>query len=155
MYQAKAYAALKERLAIDIDKIDDALMQTSFDMQSAAEHCAAAIKLRDAATHNLELAKTEAGIALRQEDDKISEAKIASLTPRDGIVQDCYEALDAAKHDAAVWASLVEAYKEKGASLRRIGDMILAGFITPTSMNAERRAQLHAVREAARERPRL
>lgn len=148
MYQEKKYNTLRARLVIDALQIDQELIQQPMLLQEAAEGCADAIRLRDAAKHALELACARASRTLREPDENgkvASEQKILSLIPLE--VQDEEELLADAKRDAMYWQGLADSFSEKGSALRRIAELTTSGYMAPNDAYLERRREMHAARE--------
>jgi hypothetical protein len=144
MHAEQQYRELKARLVIDILQIDQELIRLPPDTQEVAEYCAQALQLRDACAHALELDKALAGTRMREAEEQIAQNRVQAQIPLDNRVQISQQALDEAKFDVALWQALLKAYEEKGSSLRRICDMMLAGFLTPSSIQADARAQIRA-----------
>lgn len=152
MHQGQEYARLRARLAIDPMQLDRELMELAPDVQSAAEYCAEAIQIRDALDHAVDVARAEAARKIRilasGSDKKPSEAQIASEVPLDAKVEAAVQEHAEAKLDAALWQALVASFGEKGSSLRRVCEMTVAGFLTPATVYADRRAEMQAKRTA-------
>ncbi len=150
MHAKQAYDELKQKLLIDEMQLDQELMQFPMDLQTVSEFCAEAIQLREASKRDLELTKALASVKLRNDDDRISEAKILSLLPLDQELQEAQDRFNDATYDAALWQSLVTSYSEKGTSVRRICEMMLAGYLTPSSVYEQRKEEMNRQRAALR-----
>jgi len=155
VFKETEYLHFKNRLLLDKMRIDDELIEHPPTLQSVVELCAEAISNRDHADITLKIILSETADKLRQElDGKISEARIAAELDKDFDVQEARLALERAKHDYNLWNGLVDSFKEKGGSLKRISELIIAGYIAPNSaydlckeeMNAKRRERVR-VRE--------
>ena len=149
------YNRLKAKLRINMNQLDQELIELAPDTQSVAEYCAEAIQLRDAAKGDVDNAKAHAANVLRNgADKKPTEAQIATDVLLQDSVIEAQTSFDTLKYDAALWQALVGSFGEKGSALRRICEMIMAGYITATSVNEGNRAALNKAREETKLRTR-
>jgi hypothetical protein len=149
------YYQLQQYLGIDLSELEDAFMKTPRVLQDAAELAARADFVHSVAKHTLEIVKAEAGARIRAVlvgGKEPSEARIAASVPLDEEVKQAFRAIDDAAYEADICTALHKSLHEQVYLLNKAADMVLAGFITPTSINEHRRAQIHAVRTAMNSR---
>lgn len=140
MFAEKEFAVIKQSLTIDMLLIDEDLIRHPMLMQEAAECTAAVIRVRDAVKNELDVETARAASRLREptETEKApSETKIASLVILDKNVIKKRAEYDDTRYDAALWQGLAEAVKEKGSSLKRISELIIAGYLAPDKVRRE------------------
>lgn len=146
MYQEKMYADLKGQLAIDSMRLDEGLQRQPMLFQSVAEIAADALQIRDAAKNDLDIAKADAARRLRKDPDEngkpLAETRIASMLPLDKKVQEAQDLLSEAEHDLDYWQALVDAYNQRGSSLRRIAELTTAGYLTPNAAYKQRQEDM-------------
>ena len=157
IFNEEGYARLRARLRADPQKLTDELIEQPALMQDAAENAADAIQIRDAAKNTLSVEISNAAGRLRllldDNNKPFSEAKINSMVLADARVVDATEEHEEAKHSAAYWISLVEAYNDRGSSLRRMADLIVSGYLTPNASHAQEARERMAESRRARYRP--
>ena len=146
------YAALKAKLAIDMLRFDQELIEIAQLVQEAAELSATMTALRDTAKMDLDTVTAMAASALRGVlDDKgkaRSETTIASELPLVDKVQNARAALIEAEREMSIYRGLVEALKHKKEALRTLSEQMVAGFMTPTSLSVNARKEINEVRQA-------
>jgi hypothetical protein len=143
------YYQLQRYLGIDLNELEDAFMTTPRVLQDAAELAARADNAHSVTKHTLEIVKAEAGARVRAVligGKEPSEARIAASIPLDDEVKQAFRALDAAAYEADICTALAKNLHDQVFLLNKAADMVLAGFITPRSIDEHRRAQIHAVR---------
>lgn len=154
MFSEKQYEGLKGRLKIDGMRLDDELIQQPVLLQTVIELAADALQIRDAAKHALDLAEADAAWRIRSipdENGKLpAENKVTALIPLDREVKAATQELDECKHDLAYWQGLVDSFKEKGSSLKRIAELTIAGYLAPNAAYAERREEINRGRTKLR-----
>lgn len=144
----KRYYELREHLGFDLTDLDHAFMVTPRILEEAGELVAQADKVENVAKHVWEIVKAEAGERLRA-NGITTEARIASMLAAEDDVQDARRAYDLAVFEAKVCASLHRALDTQSRLLMKAADMIVAGYLSPTAINAQRRAEIRAARTAA------
>lgn len=143
MFAKEEYLRLKAALRTDLMKLDQELIEHPSNLQTAAEICAEAIRIRDALDHELSITKAMVAKLLRNGSDaKPSEAAITAQLPLNREVQKAENAYGDGKLDAAMWQALVKSMEEKGSNLRRVCEMTMAGYLTPASVYQERREEM-------------
>jgi len=152
----RQYERLKRSLPLDQLRIDEEIMELPMLMQEAAELAASLREEERTAIHDYEIAKSEAAQRLRSTTDEKgkapSEASISSRLNAEVDVQNARRDVEQTKYDADVATALASNLHEKRYTLLKFADMMLAGFITPTSINRDERA---ALAEQKRARARL
>ena len=136
-----SYEDLKNRLELNILEIDHELMSLPALVQEAAELSTMASADEHAARHALDVVTAEAASRLRAQDEgkKVrSETQIASEIALDEEVQIARKAYDDSRLDAARASALFNSMREKGRLIGKAADLIVAGFITPSSYSARR-----------------
>ncbi len=147
MFREAEYNSLKIHLRIDVMAMDDELIQHPSRLQEVCEIAADALQLRDAFKHQVEIETAEAARRLRvpDADGKVpAENKIASQVLLDKKVEVASAELEEANHDLRYWQSLVDSFKEKGSSLKRIAELTIAGYLAPNSV---RRSEVSEIRK--------
>jgi len=147
MYAIEAYSRLKSRLAIDKLRVEDELMETPSMVQEAAEHTGEAIQIRDALKHALDIATAEGMRELRLGEEKLSDKKMEAEVMLLPSVQEAQVALEDAKRDAFIWSALCDSMRDKSSALRRIAEMIVSGYMTSSSVYAERKQEMNDKRK--------
>jgi len=147
-FQSEKYVWLRAHCSLDLMEMDEAVMQMGVLIQEAGEYCALANERRESAKDELEQVKAQVAEYLRGQEYKgkqRSESMIESQLPT---YPDCVNSqlkLSAARRDAALWASVVEALRAKSMQIRVAADLINSGFLTQDHIISRRRKQ---VREA-------
>ena len=144
-FNTQKYLFLKQGLATDLLNLDEELQRISVYIQDAAENAAVANELRDAAKENFNLVAAKASSRLREEPTSTgkarSETQIASELPLCPDYQEAQGTLSEARLDAALWATLSDAFRTKSSSLRAAADLIGAGYITQDYLTQKRRVE--------------
>ena len=146
---------IKASISVNMQDLDEHIMQLPSLLMEAAEFTALAIRQRDQADHDLKVTSALVADGLRQEHDKISEAKINSMLPMDEDYNNAREKLEQLKADASLWQALVDAIRTKQSALKMITELLIAGYLTKATVASDARAELAAQRQAARERTRV
>ena len=145
------YANLRAKLAIDLLRFDQELIEIPQLVQEAAELAAQATERRETCKHLRDIAMADAAYAMRSVEGKApSETAIASQVVLVDLVQDARNELISAERDADTWKALVYALQNKKEVLRTISEQILAGFMSPTSFVADARKEINEVRQQRR-----
>lgn len=149
MIKERDYQYLRKGLNIDSMRLDQELIEHPMRMMMVTEHASDALQLRDAAKHALDIITADAAQRLRNSgEEKLSEARITSLLPLDELVQQATTEYETTKHELAHWQGMVEAYREKGGSMKRIAELTIAGFLAPNAAYSKQKEEL-----AVRRRP--
>lgn len=153
LFNEKEYNQLRRRLLPDPNRLTEELIEQPSLMQSAAEGAADAIQIRDAAKNGLATITAGAAEHIRRTiEEKLSEAKLASMVALDPDVIAAQEEHEEAKHSAMYWSSLLDSYNDRGSSLRRIADMTVAGYLTPNASYEKTREAMAEGRQRFRPR---
>ena len=149
MHEEAQYDELRSKLFIDAMRMDEELIQHPMILQTVTEFAADAMQIRDLLKSHVEVVTAETASRLRSVTGKDgkppSEARIASELPMFEAIRDAQAEYEAAKHDYNYWSGLVESYREKGGSLKRIAELTIAGFLAP---NMARRKEMAEKRNA-------
>jgi hypothetical protein len=149
MNNKRAYQDLRKGLTIDSMRLDQELIEHPMRVMMVTEHASDALQLRDAAKHALDITTADAAQRLRNSsEEKLSETRITSLLPLDELVQQATTEYELSKHELAYWQGMVEAYREKGSSMKRIAELTIAGFLAPNAAYSKQKEEL-----AIRRRP--
>lgn len=144
-FQPEKYVWLRSQTSLDLMEMDEAVMQMGVLIQEAGEYCALANERRETAKDELEQVKAQVAEYLRGQDYKgkqRSESMIESQLPT---YPDCVNSqlkLSAARQDAALWASVVEALRAKSMQIRVAADLLNSGFLTADHIRNHRRRQI-------------
>jgi hypothetical protein len=134
------YDELRERLRIDILRIDEELIQLPSLIQSAAESAAESSNDLNQAEHNLAIARAVASSELRNIEDRNgrppSEAKVVSMIEEDSRVQLARRKVDNAKFQARLHNDLYYSLKDKAKLIVKVTDLIISGYLSPNSAHA-------------------
>lgn len=148
----RKYQSLRAALGIDLMRIDQDLVDYPSLLTEACELCAEVTRTRDMAANTLRLTEAEEAGKLRAtptpEGKTRSEERIKSEVPMAEPVAAALFALEEAKAEQAKWSALVEGLRAKGSSLKRVAELITAGFLSPNAVYQDRREEL-----ARRRRP--
>ena len=155
MYKALDWERIKAGIPISMPSIDDHIMELPSLLMEAAEHTAHAIKLREQAEHDLKVTAALVADKLRAENEKISEAKITSMLPLDDDYNATRERLESLRTEAALWQALVDAIRMKQSALKMTTDLIIAGYLTKSTVTTDAREVLAEQRRLHRERTRI
>lgn len=150
------YDELNAALKIDILRIDQELIVMAQRIQAASELSIDASDDEHAAKMAYDIATAEASARLRSVVSAAgkprSEAQIATEVPLDEMVQAARAELDMARNTASKAKALASSMMEKSQLVRKACDMIVAGFITPSSFSPKRAAMLQPRAVQASER---
>jgi len=138
MHAEEEYMKLRERVPTNKARLEEEMLETPMLLLEASEHAVDALQLRDACKQDLDRATSLAAKALRESAaGKASEQRILSELPSEEAVVAAAAALEDAKHDAAVWQALAAAFGEKASLLRRVAELVTAGFSGITAPRSE------------------
>jgi len=145
------FRRLQETLVIDMMSIDETLIRLPSNQQRASELCAEALKQRDIALNELIRIQAAVEVEIRAIEPKKTAAAVQAemLLHEDVIV--CQQNVENAKEDAAKWNGLVDAIKQQGSSIKRLAELITAGFLSP---NTELRKEISSARKQKTMEPR-
>lgn len=144
MFEAAHYDELKTKLFTDPMRLDEELVQHPMLLMEAIEFTTISMRVRDAAKNDLDTVTAEATVRLRQpeRDGKMpSEAKISSLVPLDPFLAAARDEYEEAKADCALWSGLVDAFRQKGSSLKHYAELTVAGFLAPNTVRRQEMAE--------------
>jgi hypothetical protein len=141
------YERLRARLLIDQLSLDQELIDIGELIATAADGVAEAAYKRDTIANQLKLVEAQVADTLRKEqivDGKgasktRSEAQIDKETPLDAEYQETLVLRTEADFELAKWSALVNGLRAKQSSIKTIGEMTIAGFLTSDAVyNQER-----------------
>jgi len=149
-FRTERYIWLKAKVKIDLLSIDEELEEIPTLIQETGECVSIAMELRELAKEDLEVARAIAATRLRlvpKADGKSrSEAQIESEIPADKGYQDQLGTVSIARLDAALWQTLMEAFRSKSSVIRTTADLITAGYLTSDYIMSKRRAEIRRVK---------
>lgn len=137
--QKKRYDRLCASLELNLLRIDQELAHNQQIVQETGELTAELDREEGAAKHTLEVIGAEAARRMRVRDDKISEARIKAELPLEETVQEAQGSYLNTVYDAQLARSLHRAMVDKSRSIGKACDMVVSGFITPSSYAPRRR----------------
>lgn len=132
------YGELSKRVAIDKNRLDEALEQQPVLLQEVGDAYALSLSERDACKDDLVRVAASIAAELRAGDEKISESKIQSLLPLDKRHQIALSDYGRAKFLADKWAGLQEVYRQRGHALKSLVDLHISGYYTRSSVQSTR-----------------
>jgi len=149
------YARLKEFVIIDPARLDEEVIKHAPMFLEVCEAAADAAEARDIAANKLDYEKARLRRDLREESKesgkKLTNDDIDGLIVEDRIILDLMGLLERAKHDVLRWNGLLEAFRAKASALKRLGELMHAGYQASTSVLQTPRER---IREASQEAPR-
>lgn len=147
------YYELRQHLGIDLLDLEHAFMVTPRVIQDAAELAAKADNVKNVAKHTLDIVKAEAGERIRSParpgGRDLSEARVAAVLPLDPQVQEARRLYDNATYEADLCTALHQSLRDQSFLLSKTAEMVIAGFISPTTAHEHRREEIVAARAAA------
>jgi hypothetical protein len=151
-----SYEQLRSRLAIDLMNIDDELMRMPSLVQDAAELAAAASDAENETHLVYDISKAQFALRVRSEGhERVTEASIDRQAPLDPAVQAARQDYEHARTYASLCGSLVSSLRTKSSLLQKASDLMVAGFVTPSSAYERERGTIRRARneQALREVP--
>jgi hypothetical protein len=145
----RRYNDLRDKLDIDLLRLDDSLIEMPLLVMEVGEEVALALGDRDRAKNAYDLACVSAANDLRKtpnvdsqgNEKQRSEKQIESEIGGQPAVIRAQAAYEDAKFEAARWQTLSEAVRTKGHSLSRICELIVAGYLTPNAVRETKRSE--------------
>ena len=128
-----SYSKLREKLVTDRDNVDQELIQHPPTMQDAAELSAMANDAERQARQNRDRTKAAAAARLRETIEKISDTAINARLALEEDVIEAEQALNDATLEMKFCSGLLESFKEKGYSIRKLADLIQSTYTAPNS----------------------
>jgi len=143
-FKTEKYRWLKQRIGLDLLFIDQDIMELPILLQEAGEITATALERRESAKADLETQEAVVANRLRRDEynGKKSETAIASLVPLDEDYQRIQKDLSEARLDASLWTGMVDSIRTKSTMIKVAVDLLIAGYITQSSLQGKRRADL-------------
>jgi hypothetical protein len=136
------YEQLKQELAIDLVSFDDDFMKMPNVVQEAAEFAADLLYAVLVAKQVYDVTKVDAGNRLRTSKvPSLSETAVAAQLQGEADVQEARLAYDKAQRDSEKASALVADLRLKSHNLQKISEMIMAGYITPSSAYVQQRKE--------------
>lgn len=149
------YDRLRDRITIDPARLDQESMDHPMLMEQVCEGVADAIFDRDKLINNLDYAKARLRRDLRDRpsDDKkrMTNDDIEFAIVIDDRIGKLIESIEYAKRAVARWNGLLEAYRAKGSALKRLGELMHAGYAASSSVL---RSPRERIRDASDDLPR-
>jgi hypothetical protein len=131
-----AYRELRDKLEINVLRIDQELVELPQLVQQAAELASVASSNEHVAKHALDVTVAEASAGLRVPALGMkarSETQIASEIPLDDDVQRARSYYDNTREISSRYTSLHYSMREKSKLVMKVCEMINGGFLTPSS----------------------
>ena len=129
------YNNLKKRLNLDAVNIDKDLVELPMIIQEASELFSEVQNEYNVADHAYDVILAETAQDLRNVDGRApSETQIQARVPLSELVQDARNIRDNLKTELAQVKALVENLRDANQNLKTVGQLIMAGFISPNSV---------------------
>jgi len=148
------YKKLSQYVGLNLLDLEHCFQVTPNAIQEAGELVAAADMIRDQAKNAVLVAMAEAGERMRLVlvgGKEPSQVKIDSMMPLDPEVQAAKQVVSTSTYEADLCAALFRALETQARLLGKAADMVVSGYLTPTALNDQRRAQANDERQRARE----
>jgi len=141
------YHELSSHLTIDMLRLDQDILELPQIIQDAAELAASIAGIGRDAEHYYEITRAETANKIRNADgDSPSEAYITRQLPLEQEVQDAKHIINEAARDTALVTELVRSLREKSRLLIKLSDLIIAGYITPSSVYSKEQKEARVQR---------
>lgn len=146
------YSRLRERIVIDPARLDQEVIDHPTLIMEVCEMVADAAELRDRAVNDLDYMKAQVRRELREQrtDDnkkRMTEGEIEAQITLDKDIGKSVENIEQAKRSLGMWNGLLEAYRAKGSSLKRLGELMHAGYSASSSVLKTPREHLAETRD--------
>jgi hypothetical protein len=158
MLHEDRYNRLRGLLIIDMKKLDDEVIQLPGLMLESIECEVEAMALRDNAKNRLSFLKSQESARLREvividaskkepTPRKRTEGELNELTEISDVVQEAQGEYEEAKFEYELWRGVTEGLRTKASSLKRLNELTVCGYISPTSLHQDTRAAINATRK--------
>jgi hypothetical protein len=149
------YDRLRGRLQVEPHNIDRDVIELPSQLLEAITCEVEAMNVRDVAKNVLEFVRAQEMTRLRdvlvidenQKPLKRTEGQFKELCELEDAVQQAVADLETAKYVYELWRGLTESLREKSNSLKRLNELTIAGYITPSSLHEQRREAMGANRK--------
>jgi len=142
-------ATFRTMLRINKNRLDDALEVQPEVLDRIGQKVAAAEMAFDEAKHSLEV--VEARLFKTYKEDKVTDKAAQAEVVRDRDYIAALRSLGDAKIDLAEWKSLYEAWKARGFSINKLGDLFHDQYFSTDSHSISSRSDRRRGEEAARD----
>lgn len=138
VWRHKSYVRLRGKLEINRDALDDDVIELPMVVQEISEIVElASIRVTAAKTSYAEV-YAAAGAALRDTPTRTgkpaSEASITARAPFEEGVPEAAMAVKEAEASFALWKRLLDSFRVKQSSIKRLSEFILAGYMSNSSV---------------------
>ena len=149
------YDRLRGRLIVNMRRIDDEVIELPGQINEAIACEAHAMAVRDNAKNRLSFLTSQEQARLRNvvvyesenKPRKRTESEIKELAEICDPVQEAAAELDNANYELKLWTGITEGLRSKASSLKRLNELTVAGYISPSSFHTEQRAEMAARRK--------
>jgi hypothetical protein len=139
------YDQIRAKLIINMHSLDDEVVQLPGLLNEAIEHEALAMAMRDNAKNRLSfiVAQTQAhlrDVVVYDENNKIkkrTESEYKELAEISDPVQEAQGEHETFCFEYNLWRGLTEGLRMKASSLKRLNELTVCGYITPSSQRNE------------------
>ena len=149
-FRTDKYTWLDKRTRIDLDNLDDAVSEMPELIRQCGECVALANEIRDAVRVEVDRVRAQIAEELRSvtvNGKAPSESQIESKLPLDNRFAKIQNDHAEARQDASLWASLMEALRNKASGMRVAADLIGTGYITRDYISSKYRQQIRDVKK--------
>ena len=149
------YSRLRDRITIDPARLDQEVMDHPTLIMEVCEMVADAAELRDRAINDLDYLKAQTRREIRSNSEKrISNDDVEAAMVLDKDIGKAIENIEQAKRVIGMWNGLLEAFRAKGSSMKRLGELMHAGYTASSSVLKTPREHLHDARQESDDTPR-
>lgn len=152
-YKPSIYYELRQRATrMDPLRLGEEIIELPDLIMTVGEHLATVQAARDIAVNDLKVAQATAASMLRRDvkpgEKPKSESQVTADVPKHPLVKKAMEEVERTKLDAALWTALMEAAQSKQSALKRLTELIVAGYLSSASFATARRVEVRKHRGA-------
>lgn len=154
-YKPKAYRRYKSMVAIDGTRLGEELMELPTLIMDVGEITAVLVSQREMAVNFLKermaVAAEQLRGATRENGKSPPETQVASEVLKHKWVISATIDLEHVKRNLALWQSLMDAAKAKASALKSVTELTVSGYLSPNSVNNQRRLEVAQQRRPVKE----
>lgn len=149
------YGRLRAKLVIHREALDDEVIELPELVAEVNEIAIAAGARADRFAHERKLKAYQVSADLREDGSKRSEAALSAAVELDEEVQEATLKADKARTSYQFWSRLCDAFRSKQSSLKRLAELMGAGYMASSSVSDVRKNQAEHRARQKEGRPRL
>lgn len=155
IWREDEYVAFKEKLAIHRHSLDDEVIELPSLFMEISEIALLAAAREARFSNELKFAKAQAAEALAEAGPKRTAKEMEAAVEVDDDVIEAVKKHERARSSAQFWARLLDAFRAKQSSLKRLGEYMMAGYMVSSSVADVRKGQAEQRKEYQSKRPKL